>query len=165
MSTSTHQTVRLSTGRHDSPADGVCVTELASMLAGEPFGDQPESVCPVLGEFLRTYNDAVDDERRADLCDVAAAIVGTRGDRRLQRLRLDLCTDMARRRLGRWALPGGPPSGTPARLAERLARRPARHPEALALIERLIALGRPETPPAAAVASEPDWVRDAVAAH
>ena len=27
------------------------------MLAGEPFTDQPESVCPVIASFLRAYND------------------------------------------------------------------------------------------------------------
>ena len=27
------------------------------MLAGEPFSDHPESVCPVIGSFLRAYND------------------------------------------------------------------------------------------------------------
>jgi hypothetical protein len=41
--------------------------ELASMLAGEPFSDQPKSVCPVVAAFLRGYNDAVDDETRQDL--------------------------------------------------------------------------------------------------
>ena len=33
-----HQTVRLARGKHSSPRDGVCVMELASMLAGEQFG-------------------------------------------------------------------------------------------------------------------------------
>ena len=30
----------------------MCVMELASMLAGERFGDRPVSVCPVIGAFL-----------------------------------------------------------------------------------------------------------------
>ena len=51
-----HQTVRLSAGRHSSPAEGVCVMELASMLAHEPFSDQQRSVCPVIAAFLRAYN-------------------------------------------------------------------------------------------------------------
>jgi hypothetical protein len=75
--TVSHQNVRIRPGRHTSPAKGVSVTELASMLAGEPFTDQPMSVCPVLASFLRTYNDAVDAERRRDLFRYAAAIVGT----------------------------------------------------------------------------------------
>ena len=36
MTRVTHQTVRLTTGKHTSPSDGACVMELASMLAGEP---------------------------------------------------------------------------------------------------------------------------------
>ena len=52
-----YQTIKLSTGKHSSPEVGACVMELASMLAGEPFSDHPESVCPVIGSFLRAYND------------------------------------------------------------------------------------------------------------
>jgi len=37
----THQTIRLSRGKHSSPEEGACVMELASMLAGEPFSDHP----------------------------------------------------------------------------------------------------------------------------
>jgi hypothetical protein len=51
--------------------------ELASMLAGEPFSDHPQSVCPVIGTFLRTYNDAIDDEGRQDLYEYASLAVGT----------------------------------------------------------------------------------------
>jgi len=75
---SSHQTVRLSPGRHESPADGVCVMELASMLAGERFTDHPRSVDPVLAAFLREYNDRTDDRRRQDLYALASTVVGTR---------------------------------------------------------------------------------------
>ena len=71
MSTVSHQTIKLSRGKHSSPADGACVMELASMLAGEQFTDHPESVCPAIGSFLRAYNDSVSDERRQDLYDRA----------------------------------------------------------------------------------------------
>ena len=62
MSTTTFQTVRLARGRHQSPDQGACVMELASMLAGERFSDQPRTVCPVIAGFLRAYNDILDDE-------------------------------------------------------------------------------------------------------
>ena len=71
MSPATHQTIKLSKGKHSSPESGACVMELASMLAGEQFTDHPWSVCPVVGSFLRAYNDAIDDDRRQDV-DVAA---------------------------------------------------------------------------------------------
>ncbi|MEJ7783040.1 MAG: hypothetical protein WKF99_10745, partial [Solirubrobacteraceae bacterium] len=73
-----HQTVRLARGKHDTPADGACVLELASMLAGEPFGDQPRSVSPVIAAYLRTYNDGADDVSRQALYGAAAR----GGDRR-----------------------------------------------------------------------------------
>ncbi len=87
MSQVTYQTIRLSKGKHSSPEDGACVMELASMLAGEPFSDHPASVCPVLGSFLRAYNDSIGDARRQDLYEYASHIVGTRGPLELQRQR------------------------------------------------------------------------------
>src|SRR5918911_2223268 len=101
----THQTVRLSAGRHRSPHAGACVMELASMLADEPFSDRPHSSSPVIGAFLRTYNDGVDDERRQDLYPLAALIVGTAGGRRVEGERASRCLAFPRR--GGGAVPGG----------------------------------------------------------
>src|SRR5581483_9641759 len=90
-----HQNVRLGPGRHPQPGNVVCVMELASMLAGDRFGDRPVSVCPVIGAILRAYNDNVDDTRRQDLYRFAADAVGTRRDYRVQRLRADAAIDWA----------------------------------------------------------------------
>jgi hypothetical protein len=87
MSRVSHQTIKLSPGKHYSPDDGACVMELASMLAGEPFNDHPASVCPVLGSVLRSYNDSVNDDARQDLYAYAAKIVGTRADADVERRR------------------------------------------------------------------------------
>jgi hypothetical protein len=87
MSRVSHQTIKLSPGKHYSPDDGACVMELASMLAGEPFNDHPASVCPVLGSLLRSYNDSVDDDVRQDLYAYAAKVVGTRADAEVERRR------------------------------------------------------------------------------
>jgi hypothetical protein len=78
MSPISHQTVKLSRGKHDSPDEGACVMELASMLAGEPFSDHPRTSCPVIADLLRSYNDAIDDRRRQDLYDYASRVVGSR---------------------------------------------------------------------------------------
>lgn len=86
-----HQTVRLSRGSHRSPDQGVCVMELAAMLAGDRFTDKPRSVSPVIGGFLRTYNDCIDDDRRQDLYPYAARVVGTRGPRPVERSRARHC--------------------------------------------------------------------------
>jgi hypothetical protein len=90
-----HQNVRLGPGRHPRPGKVVCVLELASMLAGDRFGDRPVSVCPVIGAILRAYNDNVDDRRRQDLYRFAADAVGTRRDYRVQRVRADAAIDWA----------------------------------------------------------------------
>jgi hypothetical protein len=74
-----HQTIKLSRGRHSSPEHGACVMELASMLAGEGFGDHPRSVSRPIASFLRGYNDLLDDRRREDLYEYAAHAVGTAG--------------------------------------------------------------------------------------
>lgn len=79
-----YQTVKLARGRHVSPDAGVCVMELASMLAGETFTDRPRSVSPVIAGFLRAYNDLIDDRRRQDLYGCAAAVLGTAGSRDLE---------------------------------------------------------------------------------
>jgi hypothetical protein len=95
MSPVSYQTIKLSKGKHTSPEDGACVMELASMLAGEPFTDHPVSVCPVIGSFLRAYNDSIDDGRRQALYEYASRVVGSRGPQRTQQARAE--------RLARWA--------------------------------------------------------------
>jgi hypothetical protein len=83
-----HQTTKLTRGRHSSPAHGACVMELASMLAGESFSDHPRSVSRPIASFLRGYNDLVDDVRRRDLYRYAAQTVGTTGSSALEDARV-----------------------------------------------------------------------------
>src|SRR3954452_11261263 len=104
MTVARYQVVRLDRGRHSSPATGVCVMELASMVAHEPFSDRSPSISPTIGAFLRTYNDGLDDERRQDLYSVAAAIVATKSSRAVERERVDRCLAFAYRH--RAARPG-----------------------------------------------------------
>jgi hypothetical protein len=85
-----YQTVQLQPGAHFGPEDGVCVMELASMLAGEPFSDHPRSVSKPLAALLRGYNDALDDTRRQTLKPYASACVGTGGGRAADRRRRTL---------------------------------------------------------------------------
>jgi hypothetical protein len=88
-----HQTVRLSRGRHSSSRQGACVMELASMLAGEPFSDHPRSVCPLIGAYLRRYNDWLDDDRRQELIELAALVVGSAGPPSALERRVALCQE------------------------------------------------------------------------
>jgi hypothetical protein len=98
MSDPTHQTVRLSRGKHSSPRRGACVMELASMLAGEPFSDRPECVSPVIGAFLRVYNDSIDDCRRQDLYAYAAEAVGSRACSGVEQARVDRLNEWTEQR-------------------------------------------------------------------
>jgi hypothetical protein len=166
MSTSpvTHQTVRLAKGRHLSPRNGVCVMELASMLAGEPFSDRPDSVCPVIAAFLRTHNDRLDDPRRQDLYAYAARVVNTAGDPALNAARSRRCLSFAQDRLeerrarglGRWLRPARlrPNPGIGADAVGVFAARAigriddSAHRAALALVDQLITMGDPESAPA-----------------
>src|SRR4051795_8287327 len=145
MSAPSHQTVRLTRGRHATRQAGVCVMELASMLADEPFSGRPSSVSPTIGAFLRTYNDGLDDERRQDLYAVAAAVVGSTRGRGVERRRINACLS--------FALQHG--SGIPAPRASIAMATPEPagawaamtaleagvHDEALELLDTLVALG------------------------
>ena len=119
------------------------------MLAGEPFSDEPGCACPVIAEFLRTYNDQVDDARRQDLFAYAALVVDSRQGPRTERRRANMCLDWwlatssgryARVRRLLWML--SPSSAwRDIEIAHRTARwaaaAPERHAGALALVERM----------------------------
>jgi hypothetical protein len=151
MSTTTYQTVRLARGRHQSPDQGACVMELASMLAAEPFSDHPRSVCPVIAAFLRAYNDGLPDDRRQDLYEYAAKTVGTVSGRRVRRARARLCLEWFARQTPRGRGPSrislllaGWTLGSIGRAAARASRSSlATHRSVLRMIDEMVELGRP----------------------
>lgn len=155
MSPVSYQTIKLSKGKHTGPEDGACVMELASMLASEPFTDHPASVCPVIGSFLRSYNDSIDDTRRQSLYEYASKVVGSRSRQRIQQVRADRLAEWAdemRRTRKMWFL------RSPLLAVGRLRTPPAdaigsyavhaipkhteqTHAAVLALIDELLAIG------------------------
>lgn len=139
------QTVRLEPGCHARPEDGVCVMELASMLAGEPFSDHPRSVSKPLAALLRGYNDTLDDTRRQTLLPYASACVGTmRGravDRRRRRLVRQAMRDMHGGAAARWAITDPFAVGATTGLRVRERGDDHLHARMLELIETLIAEG------------------------
>jgi len=158
MSPATHQTIKLTKGKHSSAEEGACVMELASMLAGEPFSDHPASVCPVIGSFLRAYNDSIGDERRQDLYAYASRVVGTRASLEIQRQRAERLAEWAvAMRERRWTRflpvsrlrvvglrrqPSVHAIGTYA--VHAIPKHTERtHQEVLALIDELLAIGAP----------------------
>jgi hypothetical protein len=106
--------LRLAQGGHDSPRDGVCVVELASVLAGERFSDRPACVDHVIGGYLRSLNDRASHAERQRLLPFAERAVGSCGDRKATHLRRDLCVLRAG---------GKPGAGGLRKLFERLAMR------------------------------------------
>jgi hypothetical protein len=155
MSPVSYQTIKLSKGKHTGPEDGACVMELASMLSGEPFTDHPASVCPVIGSFLRSYNDSIDERRRQSLYEYASRVVGSRGSLRVQEaraIRLSEWAEEMHRRRPTWFL------RSPLRALTRLRKPPLdavgsyavhaihkhsdeTHRAALALVDDLLAIG------------------------
>ena len=155
-----HQTIKLSRGRHSSPEHGACVMELASMLAGEGFTDHPRSVSRPIASFLRGYNDLLDDRRRADLYRYAAQTVGTVTsatveDARIERLLAwgdehwlrrssgSLLERLRLRRARKERSRDPEPAGTYAvhaigKITDQ------RHAAALALVDELIVMGAPK---------------------
>ncbi|HEY1596931.1 MAG TPA: hypothetical protein VGF74_16155, partial [Thermoleophilaceae bacterium] len=128
-----------------------CVMELASMLAVEPFSDHPGSVCPVIGAFLRAYNDGLPDDRRQDLFEYAARIVGSKSGRRVRRARARRCLTWfageipGARRPSRLSLElAGFTLGSVGRAAARASRSSAEtHGSVLRLLDELVAMGGP----------------------
>jgi hypothetical protein len=130
--------------------------ELAALLADEPFSDQPTSVSPVVGAFLRVYNDRVDDRRRQDLRAYAAAVVGSRAEPAIEKTRARRCLQWGAaheaawrpgrlsklfRRRRRWLELAGAYAGA---AAWAVRRTDAVHESALRFLDELIAIGDPE---------------------
>ncbi len=151
-----HQSVRLARGRHGDPDTGVCVMELASMLAGERFSDHPQCVCRVIASVLRSCNDRFNATDRQRLYPCAADAVGTRAEGSVERRRLEACAAAVKPHawMRRWRRTPElrPPAGTSdleiERFTDRVVRvvhtRSARPvDELLALVDELLAIGRP----------------------
>jgi hypothetical protein len=123
--------------------------EVASMLAAEPFTDEPQCVDPVIAEFLRTYNDEIDFKRRQDLFAYASLVVQTREGAAAERKRANMCLDWWLKSSGRrarslrriaWMLPLSS-AARDIEIAHRTAcwaaASPSRHAEALELVEAM----------------------------
>jgi len=70
----------LQSGAHESAEAGMCVMEMVSYMEDEPWSDHPACVSPVLGAFLRSWNDGLDEETRQRLKPYAARVIGTAND-------------------------------------------------------------------------------------
>lgn len=88
------QITRLDEGGHKDFNHGVCAMEAAAYIAGEPWSDHPQCVCPVIGAFMRSWNDALPDDKRTSLLlPLIPATIGTRGSADLANRRATMATD------------------------------------------------------------------------
>ena len=85
----------LDSGSHKQPNDAfaACVMEAVAYVAGEPWSDHPECACPVIGAFLRSWNDSMNDEDRQILLPLVPRLVGTRSTAEVEEQRAWMATD------------------------------------------------------------------------
>ena len=69
----------LSAGAHETKHEGACVMEAVSYVSGEPWSDTPACACPVLGAFMRDWNDDLPEADRDRLLrPLVRRLVGSR---------------------------------------------------------------------------------------
>ena len=95
----------LKSGGHNGPSSGACVMEAVAYVAGEPWSDHPECVSPVIGAFLRSWNDSLptDADRDRLLKPLIPLIINTRSTQAIEEQRSYLALDwMIRTFLPKW---------------------------------------------------------------
>ena len=84
----------LESGSHRNADAGMCAMEAAAYIAREKFSDHPECVCPVIGSFMRSWNDGLPDaDRTALLLPLIPLTIGTRGSHELAKRRSFMAAD------------------------------------------------------------------------
>ena len=84
----------LKAGAH-SPDSTFCVLEAVAFVAGEPWSDHPECACPIIGAFLRSWNDSLqtDADRDRLLKPLIRDLVGSKSTKEVEDKRALLCAD------------------------------------------------------------------------
>ena len=86
--------LHLGQGAHGGIDQGACMMEAAAWVAGEPWSDHPSCVSPVIGQFCRSWNDALNDEDRHRLLgSYVVKVLGTRTTAEDEETRAWLATD------------------------------------------------------------------------
>jgi hypothetical protein len=85
----------LKAGGHTSPESGMCVMEAVAYVAGEPWSDHPVCACPVIGAFLRSWNDGLrsDEERTRLLKPLVLRLVESKSTPAVEEARAYLALD------------------------------------------------------------------------
>ena len=86
--------VRLLPGSHDPNDDDMCIMEAVAYVTHKKWTDHPPCVCPVLGAFMRAWNDGLPDDERTDLLKpFIPRLINTRGSRALEQRRATMAAD------------------------------------------------------------------------
>nr|MBA2706998.1 hypothetical protein [Gemmatimonadaceae bacterium] len=85
-------TLVLEHGAH-SPDGKFCIMEATAYIAGEPWSDAPKCVSPVIGAFLRSWNDSLGDNDRQLLKPYVTRVIGTRTNAKDEEKRSWMATD------------------------------------------------------------------------
>jgi hypothetical protein len=85
-------------GSHPPNGNGTveaCVMEAVAYVAGEPWSDTPECVCPVLTAFMMAWNDGLPNNQERDrlLKPLIPRLVGTRSSKEVESRRATMAAD------------------------------------------------------------------------
>jgi hypothetical protein len=87
-------TITLQKGSHSRRGrNSVCAMEAVAWLAREPHTDSPKCASEVIGAFMRSWNDALDDDTRQQLKPYLPRLVGTAASREVEERRAWMATD------------------------------------------------------------------------
>ncbi len=81
--------LKLSSGNHASPADGLCFLEAVAWFAGEKHSDKPACACPVLGAYSIRLNDSMPDDERDRLLKPLVPLIAGTADKASERPRAE----------------------------------------------------------------------------
>jgi hypothetical protein len=86
---------KLHFGKHAAGSDEMCIMEAIAYVTHKKWSDHPPCVCPVLGAFMRTWNDGIsdDDERTVLLKPFIPRLINTRGSNALEQRRATMAAD------------------------------------------------------------------------
>jgi hypothetical protein len=81
-------------GAHQ-PNSTYCVMEAVAFVAGESWSDAPACTCPVIGAFMRSWNDGLptNDDRDRLLKPLIPKLIGTRASKKIERRRSYMALD------------------------------------------------------------------------
>ena len=86
-------TIHLDAGHHNQ-GEEMCLLEAAAWVAGEPWTDHPQCVCPILATIGRNWNDALNDtDRDRILKPFIPQLIGTRATPAIETARSYLALD------------------------------------------------------------------------